>query len=49
MSYAMKRKIASALDVSFGFMLGYFVFNEISIWLLLVGTMVMVIIKEEFL
>lgn len=49
MSYAMKRKITSALDVLFGLMLGYFIFNETSIWLLLVATMVMVIIKEEFL
>lgn len=49
MSYALKRKIASALDTLSGFMLGYFIFDAISIWLLLLAIMAIVIVKDEFL
>lgn len=45
----MKHRISSAIDVSTGVLLGFYMLDHIALWVLLIATMLAVVIKHEFL
>jgi|GEM_PF-5266997 len=45
----MKIRISKYTDITVGVLLGFYVFDHVSLWVLLIGTVLAIVIEHEFL
>ena len=45
----MKFRMSRAADITVGVLLGFYVLDHVSLWVLLIGTVLAIVIEHEFL